>query len=196
MKKFNPLSWLLPSKSEASVDALAHSVSLLQSWLDAGIQVVRSGGDALLIHPDGRVERVDDFFVSANELLNSELAHDLTLAWSQLLGQVDTQPVQLAQLATPGASALDSVTPPPSATPPATPVANVLASTPIAQVTEVFGIVQVVRSGEVVVLTAGAPIYLGDVVNTQANSTVKLEFNATKDAGTLAMAHPLAIRPK
>ncbi|MEY2780529.1 MAG: hypothetical protein RL307_233, partial [Pseudomonadota bacterium] len=70
MKKFNPLSFLFSGSKQPAADSLPAAMSQLQSWLDDGLRVVRSGDDALLVHPDGSIERIENFFLDAVAALN------------------------------------------------------------------------------------------------------------------------------
>ena len=142
--------------------------SRLGAWLETllelqseGALILRSGNDLLLQGVDGRVERIADFF-DLNELLHLELQNgDLADIWRSILGLVDPEPGRLYAQANTGSTS-DSPSP--------------IASRAVAKVSEVFGVVQVVRDGETLLLSVGDDVLLGDVVSTQADSRVKLDF--------------------
>lgn len=177
MKKFNFVSWFLSQNNAAAAQALPANVELLASAIDQGARLLRSGQDVLIVHANGEVERIEGLVPELQALIQAggEWGEPLQALWQQVVDPA----VQMAQTATPDAPApADGAAAAVPATADAAPAqARVAASTPIAKVAEVFGIVQVVRNGEILVLSAGADIFLGDVVSTQANSRVKLQFN-------------------
>ena len=143
-------------------DSMHDLVQFVRSLVESGEKLYRQGTDLIRLLPNGEVIRVEGFFGLADLSAAEDVALDATLSWLLSESQISNQAVQVAQANTAaGADPLQVVTPNTSM---------------IAKVAEVVGTVGVVRDGSFIQLSTGDAIYLGDVINTQTNARVKLNF--------------------
>ena len=165
-------SLLSPARSgDASI------ASQIPQWLAAGDRLVVEGQDLLRISADGVVQRVDGFFNEDGTPAVANLPPELI---ALLRGEsVDpfAQGVQFAQAEATEGQPADTQTDSGETAP-----VPAVSQVPIASVAQASGQVQVLRNGQERVLLPGDNLYLGDVVITQDQSTVKLNFFSLQNA--------------
>ena len=157
------------SKVPAGASRVSHPI---QEWLDAGDHVLQLGRDLLRVKPNGDMERIEGFFNDAGEFTDTSLPAEVMAQLRLALNDVGEGAFKVAQAAT--NTATDA-----SSTSDAT---TIPLDVPIAKVAQASGSVLVIRNGLPVSLTVGDNIYLGDAIETQPNSQVKLNFFKVDDA--------------
>ena len=157
------LNFLVPGSLEKS--SSIDWVQLLNDWSASGYRLVRSGQDLLLVDASGLVHRVEGFFDLTVDLAQVYSDAGQLWLWESTLSKIEGvgfTPMRFAQASSSDAVVADS---PAEAS-----------EKPIAKISEVAGLVQVVRNGEVLQLKAGDEIFLGDAITTQAGAQAKLQF--------------------
>ena len=157
--------------------------SQIPQWLAAGDQLVVDGQDLLRIGADGVIQRIDGFFNEDGTPAVADLPQDVLALPSGAKADPFAQGVQFAQAEIEGDQPADTQTDSGEPTP-----APAVFDAPIAVVAQASGQVEVLRNGQARMLLPGDNLYLGDIITTQDQSTVKLNFfslqNATQAAST------------
>ena len=162
------LTKLLSPKRHAAL-TIQKKTDFIQSCVDAGDVLVRVGADLVRLKANGEMETVEGFFDQAGLVDDYALTHEQVLRWRGALGLVISGGVEVAQAQTPSASTAVS-----SDAGTSDAAAPSLESTVVAKVAGISGSAQVIRQGVLTTLSVGDPIYLGDIISSQANAKVNL----------------------
>ena len=180
-------------KSQSAVAQLVSHAQLLEAWVANGERIFQVGRDLVRVKADGQIETIEGFFDVSEMLALNDLPAEVLAQWQAAMGQVEHTGRLVAQAAGETATATDAgagnvgsnagagaaANPEGNAAgaaPAATDAAAAPVGVPIAKVAEASGGAQIMRNGAVLSLSVGDDVYLGDVISTQANSKVKLNF--------------------
>ena len=169
-KKTNGIIDLISGLFTRAPEATSGMGRLFQDWLASGDPIMQDGLDLLHVTADGRIERIEGFFTTTGDFADASVPAELMAQLRKAIDFVDPAPVQLAQATTNSATDASNAAD-----------ATIPLDVPIAKVAQASGSVVVIRNGLSILLSAGDSVYLGDVISTQVNSQVKLNFIKVDD---------------